>query len=175
MGIQIKGIGHVGILVSDFEKSFKFYPEVLGCKVTNRRKRPDGSEGAFLRFDDTHHDFVIATAPESANVSSSVPAKDRLIQQIAFQVENRDEFMRALAHVHTQGVKIINGPTTHGIESGDNIYGSGSRSFYFNDPDGNRLEIFTDGMKVPNGETFPRAEYADALEDFMKTQRGVTA
>ena len=49
--------------------------------------------------------------------------------------------------------------------------GSGSRSFYFNDPDGNRLEIFTDGMKVPNGETIPRAEYAGALEDFMKTQR----
>jgi catechol 2,3-dioxygenase-like lactoylglutathione lyase family enzyme len=171
MGIQIKRIGHVGILVSDFEKSFKFYTEALGCKVTNRRKRPDGSESAFLRFDETHHDFVIASAPKGVDVSSSVPSGERLIQQIAFEVENRDEFMRALAHLHTNGVKIINGPLTHGIESGDNIFGSGSRSFYFNDPDGNRLEIFTDGMKVPNGETFPRAEYADALEDFMKTQR----
>ena len=171
MGIQIQRIGHVGILVSDFEKSFKFYTEVMGCKVTNRRKRSDGSESAFLRFDDTHHDFVIASAPEGVDVSSSVPSGERLIQQIAFQVENRDEFMRALAHLHTKGVKIINGPLTHGIESGGNIDGSGSRSFYFNDPDGNRLEIFTDGMKVPNGETFPRAEYADALEDFMKTQR----
>ncbi len=171
MGIQIKRIGHVGILVSDFEKSFKFYTEVLGCKVTNRRKRPDGSEGAFLRFDDTHHDFVIASAPAGVDVSSSVKSGERLIQQIAFEVENRDEFMKALAHLHTKGVKIINGPLTHGIESGGNIEGSGSRSFYFNDPDGNRLEIFTDGMKVPNGETFPRAEYADALEDFMKTQR----
>jgi len=171
MGIQIKRIGHVGILVSNFERSFKFYTEVLGCKVTNRRKRPDGSEGAFLRFDDTHHDFVIASAPEGVDVSSSVPSGERLIQQIAFEVENRDEFLRALAHLHTNGVKIINGPLTHGIESGGNLGGSGSRSFYFNDPDGNRLEIFTDGMKVPNGETFPRAEYADALEDFMKTQR----
>ena len=171
MGIQIQRIGHVGILVSDFEKSFKFYTEVMGCKVTNRRKRPDGSESAFLRFDDTHHDFVIASAPEGVDVSSSVPSGERLIQQIAFQVENRDEFMRALAHLHTKGVKIINGPLTHGIESGGNIEGSGSRSFYFNDPDGNRLEIFTDGMKVPNGETLPRAEYADALEDFVKTQK----
>ena len=157
MSIQIKRIGHVGILVSDFEKSFKFYTEVMGCKVTNRRKRPDGSEGAFLRF--------------GVDVSSAVKHEGRLIQQIAFEVENRDEFMKALAHLHTKGVKIINGPLTHGIESGGNIEGSGSRSFYFNDPDGNRLEIFTDGMKVPNGETFPRAEYADALEDFMKTQR----
>ena len=81
--------------------------------------------------------------------------------------------MRALAHLHTHGVEILNGPTTHGIESDNNIYGSGSRSFYFNDPDGNRLEIFTDGMKVKNGERFPSPDYLDALEDFMRTQRGV--
>ena len=36
MGIQIKRIGHVGILVSDFDKSFKFYTDVMGCKVTNQ-------------------------------------------------------------------------------------------------------------------------------------------
>jgi len=76
-------------------------------------------------------------------------------------VENRDECMRALAHLHT-----------HGIESDGGLHGSGSRSFYFRDPDGNWLEIFMDGMKVPNGEPFPRAEYADAIEDFMRTQRG---
>ncbi len=171
MGIQIKRIGPVGILVSDFDRSLKFYTEVMGCKITSLRNRPDGSKGAFLRFDETHHDFVIGTAPAGVDVTDSVKPAERLIQQIAFEVENRDEFMKALAHLHTKGVKIINGPLTHGIESGGNIEGSGSRSFYFCDPDGNRLEIFTDGMKVPNGETFPRAEYADALEDFMKTQR----
>ena len=95
------------------------------------------------------------------------------MQQIAFLVEDRDEFMRALAHLHRNGVKIINGPTTHGIESDNNIYGSGSRSFYFSDPDGNRLEIFTDGMKVRNGERFPSPDYLEDLEDFMRTQRGV--
>jgi catechol 2,3-dioxygenase-like lactoylglutathione lyase family enzyme len=167
MGISIKRIGHVGILVSDFEKSFRFYTEVLGCRVTSRRQRADGTETAFLRFDDTHHDFVIATAPPEVDVSDNTPSRYRLVQQIAFEVENRDEFMRALAHLHIHGVEIVNGPLTHGIENGDNIEGSGSRSFYFNDPDGNRLEIFTDGMKVPNGEQFPREEYAEALRDFM--------
>ena len=175
MGIQIMRIGHVGILVSDFERSFKFYTEVMGCKVTTRRRRPDGSETAFLRFDDTHHDFVIATAPVGVDVSEAIPSRERIVQQIAFQVENRDEFMRALAHLHTNGVEIITGPLTHGIESGGNIEGSGSRSFYFCDPDGNRLEIFTDGMKVPNGEEFPRPEYADALRDFMEKQANKAA
>ena len=67
MGIQVKGIGHIGILVSDFERSFKFYTETMGCKVTNRRKGADGRETAFLRFNENHHDFVIGTAPEGAD------------------------------------------------------------------------------------------------------------
>ena len=28
MGIQIKRVGHVGILVSDFERSFEFYTKL---------------------------------------------------------------------------------------------------------------------------------------------------
>ena len=38
MGIHIKRVGHIGLLVSDFEQSFRFYTEVLGCTVTFRRK-----------------------------------------------------------------------------------------------------------------------------------------
>jgi catechol 2,3-dioxygenase-like lactoylglutathione lyase family enzyme len=60
-------------------------------------------------------------------------------------------------------------PLVHGIEGGGtNPGGSGSRSFYFLDPDGNRLEIFTDAMKVPNGEQFPRAEYAEAVKAYVR-------
>jgi len=54
----------------------------------------------------------------------------------------------------------------HGFEGGGNLGGSGSRSFYFLDPDGNRLEIYTDMMRVPNGETFPRTEYAEAMKAY---------
>ena len=68
MSIQIKRIGHIGILVADFERSFKFYTEVLGCKVTRRYTRPDGSETGFLRFEQDHHNFVIGTAPKGANI-----------------------------------------------------------------------------------------------------------
>jgi catechol 2,3-dioxygenase-like lactoylglutathione lyase family enzyme len=165
MGIQIKRIGHVGILVSDFERSFRFYTEVLGCRVTNRTKRTDGSETAFLRFDDVHHDFVLSSAPPGVDVTSAGP-RERLIQQIAFEVEDRDAFLKALAHLQAKGIKLLNGPLIHGFEGGGSIGGSGSRSFYFLDPDGNRLEIFTDMMRVPNGEEFPRKEYAAALQAY---------
>ena len=163
MAINIKGIGHVGLLVSDMDRSFKFYTEVIGCNITHRTKRPNGSETVFLRFDEEHHNIVLGTAPEGLDVSQdAMPV--RLIQQIALEVENRDEFLRALAHLHERGVEPVSGPLVHGIEGGGGAGGSGSRSFYFLDPDGNRLEIFTDGMKVPNGEEFPRAEYAEAVK-----------
>lgn len=69
-------------------------------------------------------------------------------------------------------VQIVSGPLVHGFEGdGKNFGGSGSRSFYFLDPDGNRLEIDTDMMRVPNGEPFPRQEYAAVL-DALKAEAG---
>ena len=165
MGINISRIGHVGFLVSDFERSLKFYTEVIGCTITNQSKSPDGSQRAFLRFNEDHHNIVIGTAPKGTDVSAEGQPV-RLIQQIALEVENRDEFFKALAHLHSKGVEPISGPLVHGIEGGGNLGGSGSRSFYFLDPDGNRLEIFTDSMKVPNGEQFPREEYVEAMKAY---------
>ena len=84
MAINIKRIGHMGFLVSDMDRSFKFYTEVLGCNVTHRTKRPDGSETAFLRFDDEHHNIVLGTAPQGLDVTADgMPV--RIIQQIAME------------------------------------------------------------------------------------------
>jgi catechol 2,3-dioxygenase-like lactoylglutathione lyase family enzyme len=168
MAINIKGIGHVGLLVSDMDRSFKFYTEVLGCIVTHRTKRPDGSETAFLRFDEDHHNIVLATAPDGLDVTADgMPV--RLLQQIAMDVENRDEFLRALAHVHSHGVELISGPAVAGPEGGGGLGGSGSHHFYFLDPDGNRLEIFYGQVRVPNGEQFPREEYAEVMKIFARS------
>jgi catechol 2,3-dioxygenase len=109
MSIQIKRIGHVGLLVSDMERSLRFYTEVLGCKVTNRNKRPDGSETVFLRFDDWHHDLVLGSAPPGVDVTAASP-RERLIQQIAFEVEDRDAFLKALAHLHAKRGKVDQRP-----------------------------------------------------------------
>ena len=167
MSIQLKRIGHIGIRVSDMERSMKFYTEVMGCTVTNRNKSPSGSEMNFLRFEEMHHDFVLCSAPEGVDVTTPGP-EERLIQQIAFEVESRDELLKALAHLHSHGVELVTGPLVHAAEAGGSLGASGSHSFYFNDPDGNRLEIYCDMMRVPNGEEFPRKEYAEAMKAYMK-------
>ena len=63
------------------------------------------------------------------------------------------DVLQALADLKRKGVEIMSGPLVHGPESQSwNIGGSGTRSFYFLDPNGNSLEIYCDMMKVPNGE-----------------------
>ena len=165
MGIQIKRIGHIGILVSDFERSLKFYTEVIGCTLTARNKRGDGSEMAFMRFDECHHDFVIGTSPEGLDVTEPKDG-ERLIQQIAFEVEDREAYLNAIAHLHKHGVTPASKMLVHGPEGGGGVHGSGSRSFYFLDPDGNRLEVYCDTVKVRNDEQFPRADILEAMKAY---------
>ena len=173
MAITVKKIGHVGILVADVQRSLDFYTDVMGFTVTALRRDGEGEVvGAFMRFDEEHHNFVIGKAPAGVDVESA-EMPERLVQQISFEVSNRDEFLRAVTHLRAKGAKIVAGPLVHGFEGdGKNFNGSGSRSVYFSDPDGNRLEIFTDMMRVPNGEQFPRAEYADLIET-LKAEAGV--
>ena len=172
--ISVKKIGHVGILVADVQRSLEFYKDTMGFTVTSLRKDAEGNVvGVFMRFDEEHHNFVIGKAPEGVDVESG-EMRDRLVQQISFEVESRDEFLKAVTHIRAKGAKIVAGPLIHGFEGdGKNFNGSGSRSVYFSDPDGNRLEIFTDMMKVPNGEQFPRAEYADLFET-LRAEAGVS-
>ena len=168
MGFQLKRIGHIGIHVSDFERSLRFYTEVVCCKLTAREIGPHGREIAFLRFGDVHHDFVLTAAPSNIDVTQGEP-EGRLIQQIAFEVEDRHEWLKAMGHLHAKGVKITRGPVIHGIEGIRNLGGSGSRSFYFSDPDGNHLEIFTDMMRVRTEGEFPPEEYADAMRALLES------
>lgn len=162
-GFTINRVGHIGVQVTDMDQSIDFYTETLGLTLTGRWPMGEDGAMAFLRFTDMHHDIVLFTHPRREDESNRSVGYNGL-QHIAMEVENRDEWLKALADLKRKGVEIVNGPLVHGAE-GDprNIGGSGTRSFYFLDPDGNSLEIYCDMMKVPNGEQFPRPEYRDVF------------
>lgn len=165
-GFTIGRIGHIGIQVTDIDRSLAWYRDVLGLTLTGRWPMGESGAMAFMRFDDDHHNVVLFTHPTRVTDDNRYAGYNAL-QHIAFEVADRDEWLRALTDLRRKGVEIVDGPLVHGPEgSGNGRYlgGSGSRSFYFLDPDGNRLEIYTDMMKVPNGEQFPRAEYADVFK-----------
>jgi catechol 2,3-dioxygenase-like lactoylglutathione lyase family enzyme len=166
-GFTISRVGHVGIQVTDVDRSITWYRDVLGLTLTGRWPMGENGEMAFMRFTDDHHNIVLFTHPTRVT-DENRHAGYNALQHIALEVADRDEWLRALADLKRKGVEIVQGPLIHGPEGGNgpgNAFGgSGSRSFYFLDPDGNRLELYTEMMKVPEGEQFPRTEYAEVFK-----------
>ena len=173
---RISRVGHVGIQVTDVDRSLAWYTGTLGLTLTGRWEAGAG-EVVFMRFDDDHHNIVLFTHPSPVDPESK--GGYSALQHIALEIESRDEWLKALADLERRGVEIVWGPLVHGLEGGDGpgtlVGGSGSRSFYLEDPDGNSIELFTDMMKVPDGEQFPRASYEDLVERVQAKRAGKAA
>ncbi len=155
MAIRLSRVGHIGIHVSDVERSIAFYRKVLGLKVTGHWGPPDfGRPICFMRIDDKHHDVVLFELAEDAKKAgiAFVDSRHRKtpgIDHIAFEIDQREDWLHALDHVRGCGVEIVSGPYVHGPEGGETfVGGSGSHAFYFLDPDGNRLEVYCWMMRV---------------------------
>ncbi len=102
-----------------------------------------GTKGG-TRTTGVHHALVIGQAPNSIDVSEAIPQTQKPIQQIAFEMGSRGDFEKALAHLEAHGVRLTE--RTRHDQTG---FDSGSDSAYFEDPDGNRIEIFP----MPYSET----------------------
>lgn len=156
MGVHLDRVGHIGIHVSDIERSIDFYRKVLGLKLTGRWAPPDFRRPiCFMRIGDKHHNVVLFELPEDARkaglpVVDSNHRKTSGLHHIAFEVDSREDWLNALDHVRSCGIKIVSGPYVHAPEGGDQgfVGGSGSHAFYFLDPDGNRIEIYCWMMTV---------------------------
>jgi catechol 2,3-dioxygenase-like lactoylglutathione lyase family enzyme len=157
MGIRLDRVGHIGIHVSDVERSIAFYRKVLGLKLTGQWGPPDIRRPiCFMRISDKHHDVVLFEMPEDARKAGVAISDSALrrgapgLDHIAFEVDSREDWLKALDHVRACGVKIVSGPYVHAPEGGEQTFpgGSGSHAFYFLDPDGNRLEVYCWMMKV---------------------------
>jgi len=129
--IQARKLGHIVLKVRDAAKSRDFYTRTLGLKVAHE----DVERGAvFLSFGETHHDlalFQLATG-EAPDATQSG------LHHMAWQLGNFDELQAAYRELKALGVP-IESTIEHNV----------TRSVYFPDPDGNRVELYCD--MVGNG------------------------
>jgi 2,3-dihydroxy-p-cumate/2,3-dihydroxybenzoate 3,4-dioxygenase len=79
--------GYVALNVTDIEKSIKFYRDIVGLQLESR----DGSDVAYLRCSDDHHNLVL--------YRSSTPG----IKRMAFQLESPGDLESAERHITAQG------------------------------------------------------------------------
>lgn len=125
-------IGHAHLKVRDLDRAIDFYTRFLGMRLRERV----GDTYAFLSGSDLHHELALQ------NVGPSAPAPPPAgtgLYHVAFEVPNREQFVAAYHALTSAGVPVAT--VDHFI----------SWAMYFDDPDGNGLEIYWDTRAEPAG------------------------
>jgi len=142
-----KEIGHLVLNVTDVKKSTIFYRDVVGFRVF--RYRPDG-KGTFFTCGVVHHNLALFQAPEGAPPRQ----KGQIgLVHFAFKVESYQALQEAYKRLVEAGTTI------------DHVADHGStRSVYFLDPDGIKMELFSDTFATnEEGRAYMRSTPGQAL------------
>ena len=124
--IQARKLGHVVLKVRDAQKSKEFYTRALGLKVANDARE----HGAvFLSFGTQHHDLALFQLATGEEPDAAQPG----LHHTAWQLGSFAELQAAYRELGTLGIA-VESAIEHNV----------TRSIYFHDPDGNRVELYCD-------------------------------
>jgi catechol 2,3-dioxygenase len=151
---------HMGFFVRDLDKMVAFYTNVLGFFLTDQGMLGP-RELRFLSRDPTeHHQIVLMTGRGEDQATT--------INQISFRVTSLEELRSVYARLVATDAPNLD-PATHG----------NAWSVYFPDPEGNRIEVYTDSEwfitqphKVPVNLSRPAEELRSENEAMCRTMPG---
>ena len=125
---MIRGLDHVVIAVSDWERSNAFFRDVLGAEVVELRENR----------------FAYAIGEQRLNVHGPGTDVGNLVAREPVRPGNSDLcFMwdgpieTAVEHLRARGVAVESGPVERAGAAGSGV------SVYFRDPDGSLLELIS--------------------------------
>jgi catechol 2,3-dioxygenase-like lactoylglutathione lyase family enzyme len=142
----VTGVNHVGLTVTDLERSITFYTEVLGCEVVMRQEKQGGYLAAIVGYPDVDVKMAHLRLPGSEHRlelfeyrSPRTAPRDlepRYVgnAHICFVASNLHTFYEQLVERH---VDTFSGPVE--VDTGAN---KGGVSLYLRDPDGITVEVF---------------------------------
>lgn len=119
-------LGHVHLQVSDLEKSIAFYRDVVGLEV-----QQSSNSAAFMSFGGYHHHLGLNTWRSKG--TSRLTNKEPGLYHSAFLYPDRAALGQAVIRAFEHCCK-LQGAADHGA----------SEAVYFNDPDGNGVELYRD-------------------------------
>lgn len=120
-------VGHVHLKVSDLDRSIAFYRDVLGFELQQKY----GAQAAFLSAGGYHHHLGLNTWESRGGQRPGQGTTG--LYHVAFLYPDRVALGRAVANVVGHGVALT-GAADHGV----------SEAVYFEDPDGNGIELYRD-------------------------------
>jgi catechol 2,3-dioxygenase len=119
-------LGHVHLTVRDVDRAVAFYTDVLELDVTERHDR-----FAFCSFGDHHHDLALQGLGGGAEREGPTGPSVGLYHS-AWEVPDGATLRETYERLVERGVEVA--PVDHGI----------SKALYFDDPDGNGVEVYLD-------------------------------
>src|SRR5258708_3993197 len=130
--MKIRVLGHVVLRVTDWARAEGFYNGLLGLPIMARYDE-DGMKMTFFSLGN-HHDFAIL---EVSGEGSSHAATAVGLHHVAFKIgDSLDELREAKTMLEGAGVVVT--PIDHEV----------TKSLYFDDPDGNNLEVYVDASDI---------------------------
>lgn len=128
--MQVKGIDHVVLRVTDLDIATAFYRDVLGCPVANRQPHVGMVQ---LRAGSALIDLVAVDGPIGRRGGPAPASGGRNMDHLCLRIAGFDP-------EHARGEL-----QAHGIEIGETAirYGASGEgpSIYLSDPDGNGVEL----------------------------------
>jgi len=123
-------IGHVHLKVSNIERALKFYQDLLGFEVIQRR----GEDAVFISAGGYHHHIGLNTW-HSLDMPPA-PKNAAGLFHVAILYPTRKDLSAILRRLLDAGVK-LEGASDHGV----------SEALYLSDPDQNGIELYWDKPK----------------------------
>lgn len=151
--------GHVGLQVSDLDRSIAYYRDVIGLRLLERLVREDAYLKVVTGYPEVTLDVAVLVEPASGallellrylgthGTSVDPQTANPGTSHVCFQVDDVDAIhARALA----AGYGAVNDPVTPTAGRWE-----GGRSVYLKDPDGIRVELVQRGPGTPTGVPVP--------------------
>ena len=136
--IQVKGIDHVTMIVSDLERSKEFYCDLLGMRQIERPAFPFPG----LWFQAGNSQIHLILGQQKSASSSLDPGSEKVTPGIAhhfaFEV---DDAYSAAEQLKAHDIRIMGGPT---------FRPDGCIQVWFYDPDGHVVEVFQWPTETPH-------------------------
>lgn len=134
---------HVVFQTHQFEEMKQFYCDLLGAHVVY-----EGHDLCFLTHDEEHHRIALLRVPELQPRPDNVAA----MHHSAFTFDQLDDLVDAYAELKAKGIEPTM-PIQHGVTT----------SLYYQDPDGNFVELQVDNFATPEeATTYMRGPEYDA-------------
>lgn len=134
---------HVVYSTRRFEKMIDWYQEVFEAKVVYQNPAL-----AFLTYDDEHHRFAFANLSAFMPDSVEPETRDKAgVNHVAYTYANLGDLLATYERLKQMGVTPY-WRVHHGV----------TLSFYYQDPDGNRMEFQVDCCSVEDANAFMQTE-----------------